>query len=188
VSPTRRRRQPRDGAWCSDRLDFLARRPNGLNRRGSHHAPLADRAPAAWAAGRSAGRLRSTAFGCGSVSGRPFDQFERHSRCQEPASRDLFVMWSKGLLWRRSTIGPAGTGSRESTRGDALLRDQVILVVLGFVLTSAAGGLIAHYFQIRTDERGTAGSWSGRRLLPCSTRSAVPWIDAFTGCGCGTGH
>jgi hypothetical protein len=37
--------------------------------------------------------------------------------------------------------------------GDALLRDQIILVVLGFVLTSAAGGLIAHYFQTRTDER-----------------------------------
>jgi hypothetical protein len=33
------------------------------------------------------------------------------------------------------------------------MRDQVILVVLGFVLTSAAGGLIAHYFQMRTDER-----------------------------------
>ena len=34
-----------------------------------------------------------------------------------------------------------------------MLRDQVILVILGFVLTSAAGGLIAHYFQSRTDER-----------------------------------
>jgi hypothetical protein len=39
------------------------------------------------------------------------------------------------------------------SRGDGLLRDQVILVVLGFVLTSVAGGLIAHYFQGRTAER-----------------------------------
>jgi hypothetical protein len=33
------------------------------------------------------------------------------------------------------------------------MRDQVTLLVLGFLLTSVAGGLIAHYFQSRTDRR-----------------------------------
>jgi hypothetical protein len=33
------------------------------------------------------------------------------------------------------------------------MRDQIILLGLGFVLTSVAGGLIAYYFQIKTDRR-----------------------------------
>ena len=33
------------------------------------------------------------------------------------------------------------------------MKDQIILLVLGFVLTSVAGGVIAYYFQTRTAER-----------------------------------